>query len=758
MIVRLLLGTCLLASSAPPEELLRNIDQLEETTFAEEKEARRFENEGFVPLWDKLLATPRGGRMAVMADLAFDSLTLGKLNRESRLDLGIQLGELIPGGTTLDPKGWREWVARFQKNGLQITHSDWHHDAFARDAAGQAVSEIRFTLHLERNKGEDRTELKAMVEVLWDESGERLRPKTIKLKSGLLARRIGTRAFEPVAVIEGQTNQPDQRDDMGAIAVYDLNGDQLPEIILGNANRIFWNKGKMRFEVAPLIPAGGEIHSSVVGLVGDFNGDGHLDWLCDSAKAQLMLYPGREDGSFSPKPRPIRLKIPFQVPSCLTAGDIDGDGDLDLFAGQWRSLYEKMPSKFWDANDGFGNTLLLNDGKGNFSDVTAARGLGEKRYRRTYSSSFVDLDQDLDLDLVVVSDFYGLDVFLNDGKGNFRDATADLVKQPHAFGMSHTMADYNRDGLTDLYLLGMGSTTARRLEKMKAHPEILSGAKTMRSIMGHGNRFYLGQENGSLVEPDFSGQVARTGWAWGSTSFDFDNDGDQDIYVGNGHISGKSTRDYCSNFWCRDIYLLRDQKAPVISNYLNSLTTLQTESWDGYQVNSLLINQSGQGFASAAFMLDVGFDFDTRRVLSADLDLDGRPDLLVGRQESTSGFFHDAKSETIPPALLVLRNTLPEAARRHWIAFSLEGKPGVSPQGAVVELQTKTQTQRAVVISGDSFMCQHPAQKHFGLGSETEVEQVRITWPDGSKTVLDQPKIKTTHLVKAGSPPTPSKK
>lgn len=748
MNVRLLLATGLLASADPSEDLLREINQLEDTTFADEKEARRFENEGFVPLWDQLLATPKGKRMDVMAGLPFDSLTLGKIDRELRLDLGIQLGVLIPGETTLDPGGWKEWVARFQKNGLQITHTDWHHDAFARDDNGQAVSDIRFTIHLARNEGLDRTELKAVVEVLWDETGDRIRPKTIKLKSGLLARRLGPRAFETAAVIEGKINQPDQRDDMGAVSVYDLNGDQLPEIILGNANRIFWNKGGMQFEAAPLIPSEGEVHSSVVGLVGDFNGDGRLDWLCDSAKAHLMLYPGRKDGSFSPQPRPINLKIPLRVPSCLTAGDIDRDGDLDLFAGQWRSLYEKMPARFWDSNDGFGNTLLLNDGSGNFTDVTAHRGLGEKRYRRTYSSSFVDLDQDLDLDLIVISDFYGIDVYLNDGKGSFSDATTELVKQPHAFGMSHTMADYNRDGVTDLYMLGMGSTTARRLEKMKAHPDILSGAKTMRSIMGYGNRFYFGKPDGTLAEPSFHAQVARTGWAWGSTSFDFDNDGDQDIYVGNGHISGKSTRDYCSNFWCRDIYLLRDKKAPVISNYLNSLTTLQTESWDGYQVNSLLVNQSGNGFASASYMLDVGFDFDTRRIVSADLDLDGRPDLLVGRQESTTGFFHDTRSKTTPPALLVLRNSLPETAERNWITINLEGAPGVSPLGAVVELRTATQTQRAVVITGDSFMCQHPAQKHFGLGPETEVLEIKVTWPNGQKSLLSKPAPNKCHLVK----------
>ena len=751
MILQLLFLSTLIAIAAPPEDLLRDIEKLEETTFADEKEARRFENEGFVPLWDKLLATPKGQRLAVLAAVPFETLTLGKMNREIKQDLGIQLGELIPGGLTLNPEEWKKWVARFQKNDLEITHTDWHQDSFHRDEKGTAISSIRFTIHLDRNKGLDRTELKAVIQVVWQEIENKIQAKTITLKSGRLARRIGQKAFEPVAVIEGETNKPHERDDMGAISVYDLNGDQLPEIILGNANRIFWNEGNMKFKATLLIPTGGEVHSSVMGIVGDFTGDGYLDWLCDSAQAKLMLYPGTDKGTFAPKPKPISLPIPLRVPSCLTAGDIDRDGDLDLFAGQWRSLYEKMPSEFWNANDGFGNTLLLNDGKGNFTDATEQRGLKEKRYRRTYSSSFVDIDQDLDLDLIVISDFYGLDVFLNDGKGHFTDATAELVKHPHSFGMSHTMADYNRDGITDLFMLGMGSTTARRLEKMNAHPDILTGAKTMRSIMGYGNRFYLGGQRGTLNEPDFINQVARTGWAWGSTSFDFDNDGDQDIYIGNGHISGKSTRDYCSNFWCRDIYLLPDQKPLAISNYLNSLTTLKTESWDGYQVNSLLVNQAGQGFSSSSYMLDIGFDFDTRRIISADLDLDGRPDLLVGRQESTTGFFHDAKSKSTPPALLVLKNTLPQAATRNWISVSLKGAPGISPHGAVVELKTPTQTQRAVIISGDSFMSQHPAQRHFGLGNESDVTEIKITWPNGQSSILKQPQVNFGHLVQANA-------
>ncbi|MGC6425653.1 MAG: CRTAC1 family protein [Akkermansiaceae bacterium] len=742
MTLRFFFLLTLIAQADETAEFLKKVDQLETSTFSAEKEARRYENEGIVPLWDKLLQAPRGKRIDVLGAVPFTKISLGKINREFQQDLGIQIAQLVPGGPTLTPATWKAWLQSYQKNGLEITHTDWHHDSFSRTPDGRAISRVRFTIHLMRGEF-DRTEIKAIANVLWKE-GEEVIPDEITIKSAWLSRRVGPKAFVPVAVIEGESHKTTERNDMGAISVFDLNGDQLPEVILGNANRVLWNKGGMKFEARALIPEGGEVHSSVVGLIGDFTGDGHLDWLCDSEKAILFLYSGKGQGQFSPVPQKIPLKIPYSVPAGITAGDIDRDGDLDLFLCQWRSLYEKMPHPFWNANDGFGNSLLLNDGKGNFTDATESTGLKKKRYRRSYSASFVDLNHDQHLDLAVVSDFYGLDLFLNDGTGKFRDATSELVNTPYAFGMSHTMADYNRDGVTDFFMLGMGSTTARRLEQMKAHPAEHSEAQKMRAIMGHGNRFYLGGENGRLSEPAFAATTSRTGWSWGSTSFDFDNDGDQDIYVGNGHISGKTTRDYCSNFWCRDIYLLPGKQPPLIASYLDTLPEMKTQSWDGYQVNALLVNQQGRGFTSMSPMLDLGFDFDTRRIISADLDLDGRPDLLVGRLESTSGFLHQSSSGNSPPTLYILKNTLPEAAERNWIGVTLQG----DINGAIIELTTPSQRQRSVLVSGDSFMCQHPGQTHFGLGKENKITSIKVTFPNGKTQLLEKPKINTYHLVR----------
>ena len=180
-------------------------------------------------------------------------------------------------------------------------------------------------------------------------------------------------------------------------------------------------------------------------------------------------------------------------------------------------------------NDGFRAFLLENDGQGVFRDITDSAGLTTKRRRRTYSGSLVDLDDDRDLDLVVVSDFSGVDVYTNDGSGKFTDVTDERIDKRHAFGMSLSIADYNLDAKIDFFMTGMSSTTARRLHQMGLGRKGFDQHQASRPEMGYGNRMYLA--NGSnFQQAAFNNQVARTGWSWGSTSFDFDNDGDRESF------------------------------------------------------------------------------------------------------------------------------------------------------------------------------------------------------------------------------------
>src|SRR6185503_12404655 len=158
--------------------------------------------------------------------------------------------------------------------------------------------------------------------------------------------------------------------------------------------------------------------------------------------------------------------------------------------------------------------LLQNDGKGNFKDITVEAGLGPKRFRWSYSASFVDLDEDRDMDLMVVSDFSGTDLYSNDGKGKFTDVTEKAIDNRSSFGMSHNFGDFNGDGKMDFYVLGMSSTTARRLTKMGISVDEFKKTQEMMMPMAYGNRMYYGtDEPGIFKSAPNNDMVARTGWA-----------------------------------------------------------------------------------------------------------------------------------------------------------------------------------------------------------------------------------------------------
>ena len=229
----------------------------------------------------------------------------------------------------------------------------------------------------------------------------------------------------------------------------------------------------------------------------------------------LLLFPGSEGGKF------IKDAYKFDIPPLkglhtISAGDIDGDMDLDLFIGQWKAPYigGSMPTPYYNANDGYPDYLLRNEGDGTFVNITNNSGLSKKSNRRTFSASLVDLDFDQDLDLIVVADFSGLDLYLNDGKGNFSDITDQLGKDRHAFGMSHTFGDWNSDGIEDLCLVGMSSTTARRLDGLGISKPGYEKYSEMRAPMTFGNRLFVRNKEGELSQPSFTAGAARSGWSW----------------------------------------------------------------------------------------------------------------------------------------------------------------------------------------------------------------------------------------------------
>jgi enediyne biosynthesis protein E4 len=715
----------------------RDRAEADREVFFNEKEAQRHEAV-FVRLWDSMR---KGEPYAALSIFPFETMSIPRSKQTTPLSFGpYPIEHVVFTGQmeTFKPETVTKILATAKASGWRIVQSEWHHVTFVPSTVGSnARSEVSFELHAERSDISKRSILKGILEVTWENPGDEINtpiPKSLSVQDLQVFESKGAPPFRKIAVIDPKAFG--KRPACNPLLAHDLNGDGLSEIVLVGANLLFINRGGGRFDQADFLKNYSDAPHNV-GVLADFTGDGRIDFVGASENSsELLLYDGDEGGNFE-KPGRSCFASHLILPQTLSAGDVDGDGDLDLFLGQYRSPYfdGSMPTPFHNANDGHPDFLLINDGTGSFTDLTESSGLAMKRKRRTYASSLVDLDDDGDLDLAVTADFSGLDLYSNDGKGYFDDVTEKWATQRHGFGMSHVFGDLNRDGLQDLYFVGMSSTTARRLDRLGITRSDFQEYTLMRAPMTFGNRLLFGQPEGGFRQAPIADKVARTGWGWGCAAQDFDNDGDLDLFVANGHLSGKSSRDYCTTYWCHDLYEGNSSENPILKSFFDRQFkggVGQSISWNGYEHNALFLNKGfGEDFLDVGFLLGVAGEFDSRSVLTDDQDGDGLVDLLVVEYDT----------KTFGQRVHVYRNEWPNAG--NWIGVRLRG----AAIGAKVTVKAGEKVWSRSLVTGDSFSAQKANVVHFGLGKLGTVDYLEVRWPDGKFTRFPTPKTNLYHEI-----------
>jgi len=229
-----------------------------------------------------------------------------------------------------------------------------------------------------------------------------------------------------------------------AVAAFDADGDGDVDLFIGNdgQNHLLLNDGAANFmdATAANLPAAAEVTQDV--QVGDIDGDGDLDVVvANEGRNRVLVNDG--SGTFADETaRRLPLRATAEVTRQAALGDADGDGDLDVY----------FANTSWAADADPRDRLLINDGNGNFTDESELRIPAVSG--PTLDATFVDLDDDGDLDLLAASFFPGgVVVLVNRGGGRFVDETALWVPSGQPGQATDVeAADFDRDGTLDVYV------------------------------------------------------------------------------------------------------------------------------------------------------------------------------------------------------------------------------------------------------------------------------------------------------------------
>ena len=691
-------------------------------------------------LWDELRSA--GTPFATLLALPLDSLESGQFSPIKHLQHDIQQQEMLAPPNVLALTEWRQALPFANDQELDLEQTEFRHIRFWPSRNNTPHSQVSFTLHILRKTPETRHILRGLIEIRWrpNHPPARKAMQSARIISAELLTREGPTVFGHVIPADISPNREAQVFEPN-LQLQDLDHNGLSEIIVARINQVYWNQGQGKFKTTPLCDFPLPFLNN--GLFEDFNGDGLTDFLAFSSKG-LALFEGNAEGRFTKPPHksfvpPAELENPFTI----TAGDIDQDADLDVWLAQYRSPYQdgQMPSPVYDANDGHPSFLLINDGSGNFTDQTVHAGLGKKRFRRTYSASFFDYDNDLDQDLIIVSDFAGIDIHQNQGGGVFREAKLSSRTERDAFGMAHCFGDFDLNGHRDILMIGMNAPTATRLDHLGLGIPSAQGNTAKRAAMNFGNRLFFQDETG-FHQNEQGQELAQTGWSWGVAPGDFDNDGDEDIYIVNGHITAESVTDYEKDFWLYDIHLGNSEENDALKQFFEAKQKNARNagaSFGGHELNRFFLNLGDRGYLEVAYLMGMSLAIDCRNLVSDDLDGDGKLEWILSSFET----WPEAKQ-----ALHLFPNFTETTG--NWIGARLRGKDGVPVAGAVVSVRTASGSQERYLVNGDSYRSQRANTAHFGIGSTEKVETLTVLWPTGLESTLTAPQINTYHEISPG--------
>ena len=515
----------------------------------------------------------------------------------------------------------------------------------------------------------------------------------------------------------------------------------------GLPNRLYRNRGDGTFEDITESAGVGVLENTACALFADVDNDGRQDLIVVRTNGPL-LFLNEGGGKFRQKPEAFHFATP---PAGTFTGaamaDYDRDGWLDIYFClyvyyQGTDQY-KYPTPYFDAENGPPNFMMRNHRDGTFRDVTAEAGLAKNNTRYSFCCGWNDYNQDGWPDLYVVNDFGRKNLYRNNGNGTFTDVAEESGALDVGAGMSVCWLDSENQGRDDLYVGNMWTAAGERVSSQpafqKTAPQDIRASYQKHAM---GNSLLKNDGKGSFQDRTGTAGVGMGRWAWSSDAWDFDHDGFPDLYVVNGMVSGPAREDMNSFFW-RQVVAKSPSSAKSSPEYEQGWSAINEliradETWSGYERNVFYANNGDGTFSDISGLTGMDFIEDGRAFALADLDHDGRQEILV-------------KSRNAPQVRLV-KNVMPDLAPS--IAFRLQGsesnRDGI---GAVITVETSGIRQKRTLQAGSGFLSQHGKDVFFGLGKAAVKVKASILWPSGTKQELEEVPINHRIWVTEGAAP-----
>jgi hypothetical protein len=460
-----------------------------------------------------------------------------------------------------------------------------------------------------------------------------------------------------------------------AVADYDKDGDLDLYFVMGSdgANQLYQNQGDNTF--AEVASEAGIAISGVKSsgpTFADIDGDGWLDLFVGAVdNEQYYLFQNNKNGTFTDITASSGLMITAANSVSTTFGDLDNDGDLDMFISHWGNPLssDKSLEIVW-RND-------TENGVIKFTDISIEWGLNELYQEQIlengFDTSFVpslsDIDNDGDIDLLLVSDFGNTKVLRNDGDKFTRTNVDNISDQ---FGMGSAVGDIDNDGDMDWYVTSI-------------YKKDNSSQAINLSANFNGNRLYINDGNGNFKNTGLAKEVDNGGWAWAACFADFNNDGLTDIF----HVNG----------W--------GQSGVDFTQYADDISKFYLQQSDGTFLEStaaVKVNEVKQG----------------RGISCNDVDRDGDIDIITSNNNTSASYFRNELTSGNHYLIVQLEGNTPNTQ-------ALGSKIQITSSTGLV--QTKE------LRINNNFASTNAVEAHFGLGAEDVPVKVSITWPNGDSTV-----------------------